>query len=50
MLCGGLPPPINQSRSIASALVHRGTISIEELRTKLADIETRPDGPKAGKP
>jgi len=40
--------------SIASALVHRGTISIEELRTKLADIEKRPDGPKAqsaaGKP
>jgi hypothetical protein len=36
--------------SIASALVHRGTISIEELRTKLADIEQRPDGPKVGKP
>src|SRR5919198_806354 len=36
--------------SIALALVHRGTISIEELRAKLADIEKRPDAPKAGKP
>jgi hypothetical protein len=36
--------------SITSALIHRGTISIEELRAKLADIEKRPDGPKAGKP
>src|SRR5262249_46350852 len=33
--------------SIASALVHRGIISIEELRSKLAEIEKRPDGPKA---
>jgi hypothetical protein len=36
--------------SITNALIHRGTISIEELRTKLADIEKRPDGPKVGKP
>jgi hypothetical protein len=30
--------------SIAGALVQRGTISVEELRTKLADIEQRPEG------
>lgn len=28
--------------SIAGVLVHRGLVSIEELRAKLADIETRP--------
>lgn len=28
--------------SITSALIHRGTISIDEVRTKLADIERRP--------
>jgi hypothetical protein len=31
-------------------LIHRGTITIEEVRAKLADIEKRPDGPKVGKP
>lgn len=36
--------------SIASALVHRGTITVEELRAKLADIERRADAPQAGKP
>src|SRR5260370_41804528 len=36
--------------SIASALVHRGTISIDELRNKPADIEKRPGGPQGGKP
>jgi hypothetical protein len=36
--------------SISQALIHRGTITIEEVRAKLADIEKRPDGPKAGKP
>ena len=29
--------------SIAGALVQRGTISVEELRAKLADIEKRPE-------
>jgi hypothetical protein len=36
--------------SITTALIHRGTISIDELRAKLAEIEKRPDGPKVGKP
>jgi len=36
--------------SISQALIHRGTITVEEVRAKLADIEKRPDGPKAGKP
>ena len=36
--------------SITNALIHRGTISIEEVRRKLADIEKRPDGPKVGQP
>jgi hypothetical protein len=36
--------------SISQALVQRGTVSVDELRAKLADIETRPDGPKVGKP
>ena len=30
--------------------IHRGTITIEELRAKLADIEKLPDGPGAGTP
>src|SRR5260370_38311640 len=35
--------------SIASALVHRGTISIGDLRTTPAHIQKRASGPKAGK-
>ena len=36
--------------SITQALIQRGTISIEEVRAKLADIEKRPDTPKASEP
>jgi hypothetical protein len=40
--------------SISQALIHRGTITIDELRAKLADIAQRPapfdeNGPKVGK-
>jgi hypothetical protein len=41
--------------SITQGLIHRGTITIEEVRAKLADIEKRPapfddTGPKVGAP
>ncbi len=35
--------------SITNALIHRGVISIDEVRAKLADIETRPPGSAGGK-